>query len=123
MKTYPLKDKNDSQIGFEAESVYISVRKILKLLSTTNKISNIKSRRLFDFSNENHIEFDYAGNTFVVMEPFGDNSRYWIGPKDKPNKKVDLSELETIFERHKPSFLIELMGDLISLKFKKLLRR
>jgi len=27
-------------------------------------------------------EFELSGYLFQVLEPFGDNSRYWIGPKD-----------------------------------------
>jgi hypothetical protein len=122
MKTYPLKDKNGFQIGFEIENVYISLRKIVKLLSTIKEVSDIKPRRLFDFRNENHIEFDYTGNDFVVMEPFGDNSRYWIGPKGEPDTKVDVSDIENVFIQYSPSIFIEFLGDLISLNLKKLLK-
>jgi hypothetical protein len=117
MKTYPLKDDNGFQFGFEIDNVYIGISKIAKLLSAVNNVSSIMQRRLFDFRNVNHIEFDYWGNPFIVMEPFGDNSRYWICPRNKPDYTIDISNIEVIFKQYKPPFFIKLLGDIISLNF------
>jgi len=39
---------------------------------------------------EEFCEFEVDSEAFVAWEPFGDNSRYWIGPKDgKWNVQVD----------------------------------
>lgn len=119
MKTYPLKDQNEFQFGFEIENVYISLKKIVNLLSTIDNVSNIRQRRLFDFTNENLIEFDYMGDRFIVFEPFGDNSRYWICPYQKSNRKVDITRIENVFEQYHPPIINKLLGDLISLNFRK----
>lgn len=37
---------------------------------------------MFESGNEIHTEFTFDGANFVVWEPFGDNSRFWIGPSD-----------------------------------------
>jgi hypothetical protein len=94
MKTYPIKDNNGNPFAFEIDNVYISIRKLSKLLSSLEGIRNIKTRKLFEMHKENHVEFEYNGDTFVVWEPFGDNSTYWIGPKDT-EKKRNLSRFKT----------------------------
>ena len=33
--------------------------------------------------NEDRFSFSFLGRPCVVNEPFGDNSRYWIGPAEK----------------------------------------
>jgi len=32
--------------------------------------------------NDDRIVFKFYGREVVVHEPFGDNSRYWVGPQD-----------------------------------------
>jgi len=122
MKTYTIKDNNGNPFAFEIDSVYISVRKLTKILSSLEKIRNIKTRRLFERNKENHIEFEYLDDPFVIWEPFGDNSRYWIGPKDTEKKTAKITDIEEILKSYKPPFLIKLLGDLILLNFKELFR-
>ena len=123
MKTYSLEDENGFQFGFEIDNIYIGLGKIIRLLSTLGGISKIKRRRLFDCKNEYHIEFDYLGEKIVVLEPYGDNSRYLIYPKETPDCKIDISEIENAFKQYKPPILIKIIGDLISLNFKNILKR
>jgi hypothetical protein len=33
------------------------------------------------FREEQFCEFEVEGQRFVIEEPYGDNSRYWIGPE------------------------------------------
>jgi hypothetical protein len=41
----------------------------------------VRSQRRFASSNrDGFCEFELDGVTFIIEEPFGDNSRYWIGP-------------------------------------------
>ncbi|MBI5102094.1 MAG: hypothetical protein HZB33_09715 [Nitrospirae bacterium] len=122
MKTYTIKDNDGKPFAFEIDNVYfVSLRKLVKILSSLEGIRNIKARRLFE-RKENHIEFEYSGDNFVVWEPFGDNSRYWIGPKNTENKSDKITEIEEIFKNYKPPLPIKLFGDLISLNFKELFR-
>lgn len=122
MKTYAIKDKKGFQLGFEIDNIYIGIDKIVELLSTVNNVSNIRKRRLFDLRNEFHIEFDYAGIQFVVWEPYGDSSRYWICPMNMQNK-ADMSDIENAFKEYKSPILIKLFGDIVSLKFIEEIRK
>ena len=122
MKIYHLYKNNGSKFGFEIENVYISTKKIAKLLTTIKGVTNIKSRKLFDFGNEYHIEFDYNKYKFVVWEPFSDNSRYWICLKEDLSIEVDISDLENVFIKYNPPILVKIIGDILSLKFKLLFK-
>lgn len=122
MKTYIIKDNNGNPFAFEIDNVYISIQKLAQIISTLKEIKNIKTRKLFEQKNEYHIEFEYAGYPFVVWEPFGDSSRYWIGPKDTENKTDKIKDIEEIIRNYKLPILIKLFGDLISLNFKNILR-
>ncbi len=124
MKTYPLKDDdNGFQFGFEIDNIYIGLNKIVTILSYIEGVSNIKRRRLFDFSNKNHIKFNYLGSKFAVCEPYGDNSRYWIAPLDKINSQIDVSDIEDAFKKYNIPILKKMIGDMFSLNFKNLLMK
>ncbi|MDE3043147.1 MAG: hypothetical protein KGJ82_21615 [Nitrospirota bacterium] len=59
------------------------------------------------------------------MEPFGDNSRYWIGPKggkDDVPAAANIGKIKSAFERYKPPLSVKLLGDLVRLNFKGLFR-
>jgi hypothetical protein len=41
-----------------------------------------------------HIRFLYRGREYIVWEPFGDNSRWWIGPEQTSVEPVSLVDIE-----------------------------
>lgn len=122
MNTYEITNKDGTAFAFEIDNVYITPRKIGKLLTSTDGVTKGKVRKLFDFGNENRLEFEYLGGNFVVWEPFGDNSRYWIGPKDAEERLPQIAAIERIFEKYKPPRLVKFIGDLISLNFREMFR-
>jgi len=53
---------------------------------------------------------------FKVVEPYGDNSRYWIGPKDPAEEKEELVvRLSSAFEAYRPPVLLRLFGSVLAL--------
>ena len=85
MKTYPLLRDDGELHGFEIGNTWISIGAILRLIRSVPGVSEV--RRVW--FREEHVKFLYQGAPFEVWEPFGDNSRYWIGPEvpgpDTPN--------------------------------------
>jgi hypothetical protein len=65
--------------------------------------------------------FRFAGADFVIVEPFGDNSRYWIGPADDQTGKRDIASIEASLRSYRPPILRKVVGDLITLNFRSLL--
>jgi len=68
------------------------------------------------------VSFNYLGTEYIVWEPYGDNSRYWIGPKQTDGQllDIDIAPLANAFRDYDPPFLVKVFGDLITLNFKSL---
>ena len=117
METFSIKDNKDSQFAFEIENIYLSLNKVGKLLSTLEGIKINKIRKPFEAS-EYLIEFDYKGRLYEVWEPFGDSSRYWIGPKKGAEEmgNNEIKEIEDVFKQYEINPFVKLIGDLLSLK-------
>lgn len=121
MNTYPIVDTASGvEYAFEIENVYISVGEAVSLLRRVPGVSNVRARKPFAGDAELRVAFDYRGNACAIIEPFGDNSRFWIGPADPELTKLDLSPLRSAFTAHRPPVVKRVVGDLLSLK---LLRR
>src|SRR5262245_1405878 len=57
-------------------------------------VSDVRPRRWWVRSPDVHVRFQYQGREYVVWEPHGDNSRWWIGPEDENAPHVPLDEVE-----------------------------
>jgi hypothetical protein len=92
MKIYDIQ-KNDGQVfAFEISSS-ISRKSLCKTIAAISGAKLIKQRSLIgDIRGEEEVcEFELNDEIFIVSEPFGDNSRYWIGPKSlKWNANTEL---------------------------------
>lgn len=88
----------------------------MQLLKQVEGVTDVQLGGHFGSSNDIRIEFKYLDRDYVVWEPFGDNSRYWIGPKDQEKDVTNISELENIFEQYRPPFYRALFGDLLTLR-------
>lgn len=124
METYPLIDekKGDCPFSFEIENAYVGSGTIARLLAEVQGVTDIRPRKLFGKSNEIHVEFKYLNRDYIVWEPYGDNSRYWIGPKNPAEDVGDIGNIENVFKHYHPPFYREIIGDILSLRlFKRLI--
>lgn len=122
MRTYP--DENvqlSCAVGFEIDNIYVSLRTVAHILRGVDRVTEVTTRRLFSRWEEVHIWFKYLNHDCVVIEPFGDNSRYWIGPKN-PEEKFDISTVETAFKQYQPQPVVKIFGDLMTFNFKSLFK-
>ena len=104
MKTYPLLN-DDKQYAFEIENTYIFLFQVRMLLSKHPGISQVRSKKLFQ-ATDDRMWFIFKGTEYVLHEPYGDNSRYWVGPVNE--KEVSfVSEVEQIFKEFSPKLLIK----------------
>jgi hypothetical protein len=117
MKIYPVIAANGTNSdAFEIENAYISIRSIAKLLNQINDVTSVRSKKLFSSASDIHIEFNYRDQPYVVWEPFGDNSRYWIGPRDERKFEGENIILEQAFISYKPPFYRSIIGDIMTLR-------
>jgi hypothetical protein len=123
MRTFPLINEGRTH-AFEIENVYVSRRTVAKLLRQTEGITDVHLRGRFGSSDDVRVAFKYLGSDYIVWEPYGDNSRYWIGPAELGPQNADVLRLEAIFQGYQPWLLRSLVGDVLTLNlFKRLVRR
>jgi hypothetical protein len=65
-----------------------------RVLGSVPGVTDFK-RRWFD---EHRFTFTYGGRACVVWEPWGDNSRYWIGPAEM-EPPVDMGPINDAFRK------------------------
>jgi hypothetical protein len=79
MKTKDLKTDDGILIGLIVNNFLISRHSIPRILKSVVGASIIRSQKRFAFSGtDDFCEFQVGGTTFLAIEPFGDNSEYWI---------------------------------------------
>ncbi len=90
MKTYPLLNDADQMTGFEISSLFFpSSASVSRFFEKCPGVQVTRRRKLFESGNEVHAELEFEGGTLIVWEPFGDNSRFWIGPKEESETTSD----------------------------------
>jgi hypothetical protein len=86
MKVYNIKDKEGHIFAFEIYNTFFSRKRLYNLVRSIPGVQIVKapSFRFFRFKGEDEFcEFEIRRQKFMAWEPFGDNSRYWIGSKPR----------------------------------------
>jgi hypothetical protein len=93
MRTYPIRDASGTTFAFEVDAQIIGWS-LARTLREIDDVSNVRPRKWWVGSADVHIRFTYRGREYLVWEPFGDNSRWWIGPEDTDAPPLGVEELE-----------------------------
>ena len=106
MRTYPIKDREGRLFAFEMDNLLLGRRGLARVVGS---LSGVRIRRrpkfLSWFREEEFCEFEVDGGSFVAWEPYGDSSRYWIGPKDRrPHPAIE--RVEEAFARRGPLHIL-----------------
>lgn len=75
MRTYAIRDGEGNLFAFEVSSL-LGRRIARRIAASVPGASVVESNLRSDV----FCEFQVAGERFAMEEPFGDNSRFWIGP-------------------------------------------
>ena len=117
METYPTIDEKSGRVlDFEIDNIYVNNSNVARILSKVDGVAEVRVRKLFSRWEEIHIWFKYMNHDCIVWEPFGDNSRYWIGSKTLKEATLDMSKIENAFKRYRPPFIRKVLGDILSLR-------
>jgi hypothetical protein len=98
VRTHDHKALDGSLLGFEAENAALTRSRACRIAASIPGATIVRRSRLFRDSDD-FCEFTIEGETFIIEEPFSDNSRYWIGPKGSEQSKSLLMVREA-FERY-----------------------
>ncbi len=83
-------------LAFEVTSTWITFGPLRNVLSSIEGVASVKRH----FIGDDRFSFSYLGERCVINEPWGDNSRYWIGPLNARASQVDMSPLRLAFQTY-----------------------
>ena len=110
MKTYPEFNNAGEMTAFEISNIYFpSSGSVSRFFARCPGVQIEQQRRPFEVGNEVHTAFKFEGTTFVVWEPYGDSSRFWIGPQ-KEVAVDSIKNLHTFVATHWPGPISRLVG-------------
>lgn len=99
METYPLVTPSGLVEAFEISVLSAGLRRMARILQTVPGVCEVRVRTPFSRSQE-LITFKLADTSCLVCDPFGDNSRYWIGPlSDSDFGVTDMRAVAEAFDR------------------------
>ena len=81
MRTHDLKDGEGRVFAFEVDNCFLGRGGLCRLVARIPGCVVVRRPRRFRFAEDEFCEFELDGVRFLAWEPFGDNSRYWVGPK------------------------------------------
>lgn len=93
MRTYAIRDKQGNLLAFEISSL-LGRRLARRIAASIPGAKVVKSNPRSDI----FCEFQVADEMFAIEEPFGDNSRFWIGPID-PQRSTAIETIHAHFEK------------------------
>jgi hypothetical protein len=99
MRIFPIQADQGRVFVFEVENIMLGRRGLRRLV---RRIPGSEIKAFHGFREE-FCEFDLDGIRFVALEPFNDNSRYLIAPKE-PRWVPQVEVVRRAFEEARPVF-------------------
>ena len=96
VKTYPVFRGDGSMLALEVTSAWLTFRPLFSIMRSVPGVVDVRRQ----YFNEDRILFVYLGVDCVINEPWGDNSRYWIGPKSPEISSIDMAPINIAFQNH-----------------------
>jgi len=109
MQVYDLHDDQNRLFAFEISNISVGRRGVCHVVETIPGASLKRRPKLLSWFRESAFcEFIVDGELFVAEEPWGDNSRYWIGP-NPPRWLPQTEKVRAAFASYKPS-VVQALG-------------
>lgn len=100
MEIYDLRDEQGRLYAFEIPNHRIGRRGVCRVIGRIPGAEVLRRPKLLSWLREEEFcEFRLGGVRFVAWEPYGDNSRYWIGPQTRTSAAPELSAIRAAFAR------------------------
>jgi hypothetical protein len=95
----PVAPDEDRPYAFEVPNWRLSFWRntLVRVLESVPGVTEVRRGGSWFSGDENRAYFLFHGVPFVVWEPWGDNSRYWIGPADTKAPAPGLGALMQAF--------------------------
>jgi hypothetical protein len=99
MHTSPTHDDQGHLTGFEISNLLISRGGVVRLLRTVPMVTITKNPKRWTLEDDDFVHFTMSGYLFKVIEPFGDNDRYWIVAEDEAGQG-EVEGIRKVFDAH-----------------------
>ena len=99
MRIHELRNAEGVPHAFEVSNLLLSRARACKIAESIPGATVMRRSRLFR-DKDDFCEFRIYGETFIIEELFGDNSRYWVGP-NQAGRSASLALVRARFEEHK----------------------
>ena len=82
MRTYELLDDEGRLYAFEVNNTGLGRNRFCRVVENVPGARIVRRPKFLSwFREEVFCEFDVDGVTYIGWEPYGDNSRFWVGPE------------------------------------------
>jgi hypothetical protein len=98
MKTYELRNKQGQVIGFEVKNTFLGRRRACRTVRDIPGVKVLRWPKRWVPTDDDFCEFEFDGSRFLIMEPFGDNSRYNI-VSDPPAAESVVARIRSVFAK------------------------
>ncbi|MCV2371423.1 hypothetical protein, partial [Roseateles oligotrophus] len=98
MRVHILPAADGTPFAFEVGNLLLTRGQACRVVESIPGAEIVRRSRLFRDTSD-FCEFRIGDDVFVIEEPFGDNSRYWIGPKN-PEGSSSIGVVRRAFESH-----------------------
>jgi hypothetical protein len=100
MNTYPILRPDGSMLAFEMTSSWVTFGPLFRILRSVQGVTHVRR----NYFHDDRLSFLYFGEACVVNEPWGDNSRYWVGPREAETSSLDFAPINRAFEARENAF-------------------
>jgi hypothetical protein len=99
MRIFDIQDSEGRVCAFEVSNFFFARLDVCGVVSRIPAARLIRKPKMFSsFREDEFCEFEVEGVKFVAWEPFGDNTRYWIGP-EPPRWVPQIDAVREAFKR------------------------
>jgi hypothetical protein len=100
MKTRDLRNNEGQLTGFSVCNLLLSRHGVPRIVATIRGADIVRKPRRFAVSApDDFCEFVVEGKTFLAIEPFGDNSEFWL-VTEPPEECPQIELVRYAFEAH-----------------------
>ena len=98
MRVHGLHDEAGDLYAFEVSMPLGGRRAVTAVIRKLPRAKLVRTPKVLSwFREDSFCEFELSGTRFEILEPFGDNSRYWIGPVGLTTPHPDIPFLMAAF--------------------------
>ena len=109
LKIFELLNDDGQIFAFEYNSTLTSMNDLKGIIESIKGVSDLQLRKSFGTSPDVVASFKLQDNAFLVWEPHGDSSRFWVGP-DEEKQDLDITDIRRAFESYEPSLIRKVIG-------------